>query len=112
MLPARAVIFDLDGTLVDSLDDISDALSLALGDAGLPAAPRDAVRRWIGGGARNLVAQAVDEDRVDEVLAGFRRHYDAAPAARTTLFPGVAGLLDDLARDGTALAILSNKPHD
>jgi phosphoglycolate phosphatase len=112
MLPARAVIFDLDGTLVDSLDDISGALARALGDAGLPPAPRDAVRRWIGGGARNLIAQAVAPDRVDEVLASFRRHYDAAPAARTTLFPGVAELLDELARAGIALAVLSNKPHD
>lgn len=107
----RAAIFDLDGTLVDSLDDITDALALATADAGLPVPSRDAVRGWIGGGARNLVAQAVPADRVDEVLAGFRRHYDAAPVARTQLFPGIADALDALAARGDRLAILSNKPH-
>jgi phosphoglycolate phosphatase len=108
------VIFDLDGTLVDSLDDIAGALGRAMTDAGLPAPGRDAVRGWIGGGARNLVAQALSPDgadRVDEVLAGFRRHYDAAPVAHTRLFDGIAGALDHLAGRVT-LAILSNKPHE
>lgn len=109
----RAVIFDLDGTLVDSLDDITDALTGAMSDVGLPAPGRDAVRRWIGGGARNLVEQAAPPDRVDDVLAGFRARYHAAPVSRTHLFPGVAQLLDRLAIDGgPALAVLSNKPHD
>jgi phosphoglycolate phosphatase len=108
----RAVIFDLDGTLVDSLDDITDALAGAMSAEGLAAPDRDAVRRWIGGGARNLIAQAAPPALVDAVLAGFRTRYHAAPVARTRLFPGVEALLDRLAGGGAALAVLSNKPHD
>jgi phosphoglycolate phosphatase len=109
----RAVIFDLDGTLVDSLDDITDALTGAMADIGLPAPGRDAVRRWIGGGARNLIEQAAPADRVDDVLARFRTRYHAAPVSHTHLFPGVDALLDRLAvAGGPALAVLSNKPHD
>ena len=106
----RAVIFDLDGTLVDSLEDIATALDLALDDHGVRRPSRAHVRTWIGGGARNLIVQAVGEDRADAVLARFRVHYAAAPIVHTRLYAGLDAVLDDLAAAGIKLAVLSNKP--
>ena len=111
MLLAHAVIFDLDGTLVDSLADIAAALDRALDDHGIARPPIERVRTWIGGGARNLVVHAVGEARADAVLARFRVHYAAAPIVHTRLYPGLDAVIDDLAARGVALAVLSNKPH-
>jgi phosphoglycolate phosphatase len=109
----QAVIFDLDGTLVDSLDDIASALGGAMGDAGLAAPPTTTVRGWIGDGARNLVERAVEgRADVDAVLASFRERYRAAPVVRTHLYAGLAAALDALAAPGRSFAILSNKPHE
>ncbi len=111
-MPVRAIVFDLDGTLVDSLDDIAIALAAALADHGLAAPPRDDVRGWIGGGARNLIAHAAPADLVDLVLARFQAHYLAAPAAHTRVYDGLAPVLDCLAESHRVMAVLSNKPHD
>lgn len=113
MPPIRAAIFDLDGTLVDSLGDIAGALTTALAAHGLPAPALDAVRGWVGDGARALVGRAVG-DRVDpEAVHGtFREAYRAAPMARTRLYDGLAAALDELAGRGLTFAIVSNKPHD
>lgn len=107
----RAVIFDLDGTLVDSLEDIAVALDRALDDHGIARPTRETVRTWVGGGARNLVAHAVGPDLVDAVLDRFRAHYAAALVVHTRLYAGIPELLDRLAAAGTRLAVLSNKPH-
>ncbi len=113
MATIQAVIFDLDGTLVDSLDDIADALGAALADAGLPRPERDVVRGWIGDGARSLVAHAVGgRADVEVVLASFRAHYRAAPVVHTHLYAGLGAALDVLAAPGRAFAILSNKPDE
>ncbi len=109
----QAVIFDLDGTLVDSLDDIAAALGGALGDAGLAQPPIELVRGWIGDGAHSLVRRAVDgRADVDAVLASFRERYRAQPIVRTRLYDGMAAALDVLAAPGRSFAVLSNKPHD
>ena len=113
----RAVVFDLDGTLVDSLADIASALSAALTDHSLPKPALDTVRTWIGGGARNLVAHAIDAarlapDMVDVVLARFRVHYAAAPIVETRLYAGLPPVLDELVGADLRLAVLTNKPHD
>jgi phosphoglycolate phosphatase len=115
----RAVIFDLDGTLVDSLPDIAWHLNAALADAGLATYTDAQIRRWVGGGAAQLVASAVEaranrtasDPGVDDVLARFRTHYRAAPYARTTVFAGLGEALDAIGVK-RQLAILSNKPHD
>jgi phosphoglycolate phosphatase len=107
---ARALIFDLDGTLVDSLEDLAAALDAALVDHGLPTPTRAQVRTWVGGGARALVAHAVTAAQVDPVLARFAVHYAAAPVVRTVLYPGLAPVLDELAA-GHRLAVLTNKPE-
>ncbi len=113
MSPPPAVIFDLDGTLVDSLDDIALALGRALADAGLPPPPRPRVRAWVGDGARSLVARALaGRADVDAVLARFRDHYRAHPVVHTRVYDGVAAVLDAVVAAGRRLAILSNKPDD
>jgi phosphoglycolate phosphatase len=113
----RAVIFDLDGTLIDSLDDIAGALGGALDDAGLQVPARDEVRAWVGDGARNLCTRAVHAaggapELVETVHARFAARYRSVPVHHTKLYPGVSGLLDVLTASGRALGVLSNKPHD
>ena len=108
----RAVLFDLDGTLVDSLDDITDHLNAALAEVGLPLQDRARVRDWVGHGAAQLVARAVGEESAPAVLARFRARYGAAPVVRTRLYDGLAAALDVIGAGGRRLAVISNKPHE
>ena len=107
----RAAIFDLDGTLVDSLPDIAAHLNTALAEEGLATHSTAEIRTWVGGGAAQLVAHAVGNERMPGVLARFRSHYRAAPYGRTAVFPGLGEALDAIAHQ-RRVAILSNKPHD
>jgi phosphoglycolate phosphatase len=112
----RAIVFDLDGTLVDSLDDIAAALVAALADHDLPAPSRDQVRGWIGGGAGTLVKRALAaggrDELVEPVLARFRVHYAAAPVIHTRVYAGLPAVLDRMVSAGRTLAVLTNKPQD
>lgn len=113
----RAVLFDLDGTLVDSLDDITHALNAARRDAGLPEASAAEVRGWIGGGAARLVARSIgtdDEDAppVRSLLRRFLAVYGAESGPRSPLLPGVRALLDGLVRRGVRVACTTNKPGE
>ncbi len=108
----RAIIFDLDGTLVDSLPDIRTHLNSALSDHGLPQRSPEEIAAWVGYGAEQLVMRAVPrQDLVAPVLATFRARYRSRPVIDTRVYDGVAGVLDDLAQRYT-LAVLSNKPHE
>jgi phosphoglycolate phosphatase len=112
-MPRRAVLFDLDGTLVDSLPDIAAALGAALADEGQPVPDLDAIRSWVGDGARALVDRAVrDPGAAEPVFARFRTRYRAAPVVHTRVYDGLAEVLDALDAAGCALGVLSNKPHD
>lgn len=112
MRDARAVVFDLDGTLVDSLADIIAHLNAALDEHALPQRTPLEIGEWVGYGAEQLVQRAVPETSlVATVLATFRARYRARPVISTRVYDGIADVLDALAPD-RKLAVLSNKPHD
>ena len=110
-----AIIFDLDGTLLDTLDDLGDSMNAVLAMAGYPTHPIDAYRYFIGDGIEKLVHRALPIDhRDDESVARSKEAMDAEYAkrwnAKTKPYAGVPQLLDELTRRQVPSAILSNKP--
>lgn len=109
------LIFDLDGTLVNSLQGIADSLNQALTASGLPTHTASAVRGFIGNGARILIQRAVPADAsadlLDTVEQAFKIDYAATWPTGTQVYPGIADLLERLQSRGYPLAVLSNKPH-
>lgn len=109
------VLFDLDGTLLDTLDDLSEAVNHALGLRGLPQHDREGVRARIGHGVRNLMKQVLpevlrdDDAYVDTCLSDFRSYYTAHIDVHTEPYPGIPELLAGLDRAGVKLAVVSNK---
>ena len=108
------VIFDLDGTLLDTLEDLADAVNYALREKGMPGRTLAEIRRFVGNGVRSLLELSVPEGTADpmleEVLALFRSHYAVHCNDKTCAYEGVLPLLRELAAEGYALAIVSNKP--
>lgn len=114
MTPVRAVVFDLDGTLIDSVPDIAAALNRCLADEGRATLTEQGVAKLVGGGARELVARALGAatpgNDVDRVLTDFLALYEAAPVSHTRLYPVARELLGTLRDAGVPLAICTNKP--
>ncbi|MDX6081796.1 phosphoglycolate phosphatase [Xanthomonas campestris pv. incanae] len=114
MFPYPLVIFDLDGTLVDSASDIAEALNGTLQELGLQQFPEATVRSWIGEGVHTLLATALREagsDRdVDTEMPVMMRHYEASLLHHPRLYPGVAEALPALRSAGATLALCTNKP--
>jgi len=117
--PARikAVIFDLDGTLLDTLADIGNAVNRILSHKGYPTHPVERYKSFIGNGWETLVKRALPEsestpDRVtacaEESIVEYGKTWDATTAP----YAGIPELLSHLTREGIQLAVLSNKPHD
>ena len=111
-----AIVFDLDGTLVDSLDDMQAVLNETLRPLGRPALDRATVGAMIGDGAKVLLQRALTATGgVPQDFAGllqrFLQLYEADAGSRTQPFPAVPAVLDRLRRDGWGLAICTNKPY-
>ena len=111
----RLVIFDLDGTLLDTLEDLGDATNRALSRMGFPAHGMSAYNHFLGGGVvplvtRALPAEARDEETIARGVALMQEEYSDHWAVKTRPYPGIEALLDELVRRGIGLAILSNKP--
>ena len=108
------VIFDLDGTLVDSADDIVESLNLTLSGAGLQPVSGAQGRSWIGEGVRVLLATALraqgQESRLDELMPEMMRHYADCLLHQPRLYPGVVEALDGLRAAGCRLMVCTNKP--
>lgn len=109
----EAVIFDLDGTLVDTLDDLTSAVNHALASAGLPASTRTAVRANTGNGIRRLIAGSCPEGTEEKVelavFEEFKRRYAEHDLDETAPYPGIVELLDALEAAGMRMAVVSNK---
>jgi phosphoglycolate phosphatase len=110
------IVFDLDGTLIDTAPDLIATLNLILAREGLPGRPYDAARRLIGGGARGMIERALGEEgrpaakpEVDRLFAAFIEHYAAHIADRSRPYPQLEATLDGLAAAGHRLAVCTNK---
>lgn len=109
----RAVLFDLDGTLADTLADLANAVNHALASLDCPTHPLPAYRHFVGDGARNLIQRTLPHDRqelVDKALALMRTHYNAHCFDETRLYPGIPELVATLRQRGIKMAVFSNKP--
>ncbi len=109
----KAVVFDLDGTLLYTLEDLYLATNHALAATGLPPRTREEVRRFVGNGYRRLACLASPEGTPDEVqeqvLASFNEHYLAHDQDNTRPYPGILELLGRLSAAGVKAAVVSNK---
>lgn len=108
----KPLVFDLDGTLVDSLHDIADATNGALADHGLPTHSLEAIRSFVGHGIVHLIRCATPPGAdFEQVLASARARYADNPARKSRPFPKIAALVERLRGEGRAMAVLTNKPH-
>ena len=112
----RAYLFDLDGTLVDSVPDIDQALNHALATADLPPVAESLTRHWIGHGSRTLIQQALqhhqqpaDTTAIDQLIGPFLSHYKANIAVHSKIYPQVRETLSTLQQAGNKLAVVTNK---
>ena len=113
----KGVIFDLDGTLIDTLEDIAGAANRTLAAFGFTAHPVENYRYFVGDGARTLVQRILptekrDSDIVDEILKNFKDDYSRNWNDKSQPYDGIHDLLKEISGMGIQSAILSNKPHE
>lgn len=117
-MPLRfgAVIFDLDGTLINSLDDLADCANSVLGEKGFAPHPADAYRFFVGEGMETLIRRAApagtDDETLRRLVARMRECYGRGWAEKTRPYEGVGAMLQALSALSLPLAVLSNKPDD
>jgi phosphoglycolate phosphatase len=115
-MPAPTIVFDLDGTLIDTAPDLVDTLNVVFAREGLPQVAYETARNLIGGGARAMITRGiVAEDlvvapaKLEQLFADFIAHYTEHVADRSRPFPGLIDALDVLAKRGCRFAVCTNK---
>jgi len=116
-MPFKAVIFDLDGTLLDTLEDIASATNRVLKEKSFPTHKLDAYRYFVGDGSKMLITRALPEDKRDEdtVFTCFKifiKDYGQNWKINTKPYEGITEMLDALKDRGVKMSVLSNKPHE
>lgn len=116
-MPKKLVIFDLDGTLLDTIEDLANATNHALQKQGFPVHPVEAFRFFVGNGANKLIERALpDTHRSPEMVARLKKdfvtYYFAHAEACTKPYPGISELVQQLHTEGYLLAVASNKIHE
>lgn len=109
----KLVIFDMDGTILDTLEDLADTANWALTQSKLPVRTIEEIRMFVGNGIRKLISRAVpsgtDEALADQVYADFISHYRDHCAIKTRPYTGIPELLEKLRKSGIRTAVVSNK---
>lgn len=109
----KLAIFDLDGTILDTLEDLADAVNYALGEHGYPGRTIEEVRRFVGNGIRKLIERAVpaglEKEEIDKVHETFSAYYQQHCADKTRPYEGILPLLKRLRAAGCLTAVVSNK---
>ena len=111
----QAVIFDLDGTLLDTLEDLADSMNAALQGLGYPAHPIADYRYFVGDGIREMARRVLpashrNEETVELTVKKMFAEYDRRWKVKTVPYPGICEMLDALTKAGLPMAVLSNKP--
>lgn len=110
----KAVLFDMDGTLLDTLEDLCDSTNHALAQMGYPLRGIEEIRRFIGNGAekqiRRTVPEGTSEGKIMETLAAFRAYYQDHCQIKTKVYDGLLDVLSELKEKGVKMAVVSNKP--
>ena len=113
MTPIRTVLFDMDGTLLNTLDDLRDSVNYALAQYGFPPRSLEEIRCFVGNGVRKLVERAVpdgtDAAQLDACFAAFLAYYETHNAIKTAPYEGVIPVLEALRRRGVRVGVVSNK---
>lgn len=109
----KTVIFDMDGTVLNTLDDLAASTNFALENNFLPSRTTDEVRSFVGNGIRKLIERAVPQgtetEKIDSVFADFKSHYADHCAEKTAPYDGICDLISALKKNGVKTAVVSNK---
>jgi len=112
----KVILFDLDGTLLDTLDDLGNSVNRVLAERGFPTHDLDRYRYFVGDGTLILITRALpkqerNDDTIQACVDAFKKDYSQNWNVKTRLYDGIAEMLDELIAQNLKLAVLSNKPH-
>lgn len=112
----KAILLDLDGTLLDTLDDLTDSVNHALKSLDFPLHTKEEICSFVGNGVKNLILRSIPENATDEdfknCLATYKAHYEQNKTNKTKPYDGILSALSELKARGYSLAIVSNKHDD
>jgi len=112
----KLIIFDLDGTLLNTLDDLADCTNYVLQQNGFPTHPINAYKYFVGNGVQMLLQRALPkntpENVFSEIFSQFMNYYELHKADKTAPYEGIIETLEKLQEKGTSLAVATNKPHN